>query len=102
MLGRPRAIGCKKTRFVRRDNQSSLLAFIVVTETVFHVVRQVPFCGSPQKHRFQIVVMSFSNGNLEKVQLNNEELQKLLNKMSSDERKELTDTLRSCTSEVGT
>lgn len=46
--------------------------------------------------------MSFSNGNLEKVQLNNEELQKLLNKMSSDERKELTDTLRSCTSEVGT
>lgn len=44
--------------------------------------------------------MSFSNGNLEKVQLNNEELQKLLNKMSSDERKELTDTLRSCTSEV--
>ncbi|KAK6059223.1 hypothetical protein COOONC_03149 [Cooperia oncophora] len=44
--------------------------------------------------------MSFSNGNLEKVNLNNEELQKLLNKMSSDERKELTDTLRACTTEV--
>ncbi|PIO73739.1 hypothetical protein TELCIR_04271 [Teladorsagia circumcincta] len=44
--------------------------------------------------------MSFSNGNLEKVNLNNEELQKLFNKMSSDERKELTDTLRACTTEV--
>ncbi|WKX91741.1 hypothetical protein Q1695_010066 [Nippostrongylus brasiliensis] len=44
--------------------------------------------------------MSFSNGNLEKVQLSNEELQKLLNKMSSDERAELTQTLKSCTTEM--
>ncbi|KAK5981453.1 hypothetical protein GCK32_002921 [Trichostrongylus colubriformis] len=44
--------------------------------------------------------MSFSNGNLEKVNLNNEELQKLLTKMSSDEQKELADTLKACTREV--
>ncbi|CAI4222506.1 unnamed protein product [Auanema sp. JU1783] len=32
--------------------------------------------------------------------LNNEEIQHLLNKISSDEQKELTETMRSCTSEV--
>ncbi|KAK6729781.1 hypothetical protein RB195_006684 [Necator americanus] len=44
--------------------------------------------------------MSLNRNSVQKVQLNNEELQKLLNKMSSDERKELTDTLKQCTTEM--
>ncbi|EYC14678.1 hypothetical protein Y032_0039g100 [Ancylostoma ceylanicum] len=43
--------------------------------------------------------MSLNRNSVQKVQLNNEELQKLLNKLSSDERKELTDTLKQCTTE---
>ncbi|VDM58367.1 unnamed protein product [Angiostrongylus costaricensis] len=44
--------------------------------------------------------MSFNDRNVEKTQLNAEQLQMLLNKMSSDERDELAKALKSCTTEV--
>ncbi|PIC51936.1 hypothetical protein B9Z55_002247 [Caenorhabditis nigoni] len=41
-----------------------------------------------------------SGGSSEKLELNNEQIHALLNKLSSDEQKELTEMMRNCTTEV--
>ncbi|KIH65261.1 hypothetical protein ANCDUO_04418 [Ancylostoma duodenale] len=62
----------------------------------FAVERDLPCPCRPENQSS----MSLNRNSVQKVQLNNEELQKLLNKLSSDERKELTDTLKQCTTEA--